>query len=238
MRVRIYIDGFNLFYGRLHHKDKNINEIRQKLRWLDLQKLVKRFIPADSEITSINFYTADITPLYNGDKGPARQQEYYKALRTLDNISIMKGRFSKNPSFIPAYPIELVDEEDSAKGIKKYCVLKTEEKGSDVNLAAHLVFDACRGSNSAEYFDLAVVITNDSDLLEPLKIVKNLRKKLLILCPYSDYCHDFATTFDTRKEMKKISQTDIKLSQFDTKIIDSAGYILAECPKKWQFSDI
>ena len=46
-------------------------------------------------------------------------------------------------------------------------VIKTEEKGSDVNLAVHLLNDAYRRD-----FELAVMITSDSDLLEPLKIVK------------------------------------------------------------------
>jgi hypothetical protein len=52
-------------------------------------------------------------------------------------------------------------------------VIKTEEKGSDVNLATHLLHDAQMGR-----FDVAVVISNDSDLLEPIKIVRQeLRKQ-------------------------------------------------------------
>lgn len=41
-------------------------------------------------------------------------------------------------------------------------VIKTEEKGSDVNLATHLLHDAHMGR-----FEVAVVVSNDSDLLEP-----------------------------------------------------------------------
>jgi len=43
-------------------------------------------------------------------------------------------------------------------------VIKTEEKGSDVNLATHLLHDAHRG-----WFEAAVIVSNDSDLLEPIK---------------------------------------------------------------------
>ena len=46
-------------------------------------------------------------------------------------------------------------------------VIKTEEKGSDVNLAVHLLHDAYRGE-----FETAVMVTNDSDLLEPMRIVQ------------------------------------------------------------------
>ena len=52
-----------------------------------------------------------------------------------------------------------------------------EEKGSDVNLACHLVNDAWAGR-----FDAAVVISNDTDLVEPIRIVtEELKKNVLIL---------------------------------------------------------
>ena len=45
-------------------------------------------------------------------------------------------------------------------------VVKTEEKATDVNLGAHLVRDAFQS-----VFEYAVVITDDTDLIEPLRIV-------------------------------------------------------------------
>lgn len=47
-------------------------------------------------------------------------------------------------------------------------VIKTEEKGSDVNIATYLVLDACE-----EACDTAVVISNDSDLKEPVALVRS-----------------------------------------------------------------
>src|SRR5690348_12225682 len=44
-------------------------------------------------------------------------------------------------------------------------VAKTEEKGSDVNLAAHLVRDAFTNA-----FDAAIVISNNTNLLEPIRV--------------------------------------------------------------------
>jgi|PersoiStandDraft_1058852.scaffolds.fasta_scaffold141252_2 uncharacterized LabA/DUF88 family protein len=46
-------------------------------------------------------------------------------------------------------------------------VLRSEEKGTDVNLAAHLVHDAHRNR-----FEAAAVISNDSDLKEAVRIVR------------------------------------------------------------------
>ena len=58
-------------------------------------------------------------------------------------------------------------------------VIKTEEKGSDVNLATHLLNDAYLGR-----YEVAAVVSGDSDLLEPIRIVTGqLRKPIGILDP-------------------------------------------------------
>jgi uncharacterized LabA/DUF88 family protein len=46
-------------------------------------------------------------------------------------------------------------------------VIKTEEKGSDVNLAVHLLNDVW-----LDRYDSAVVVSNDSDLAEAMRLVK------------------------------------------------------------------
>ena len=46
-------------------------------------------------------------------------------------------------------------------------VPQTEEKGSDVNLASHLLLDAFKHAS-----DTAVVISNDSDLRVPIRFAE------------------------------------------------------------------
>jgi hypothetical protein len=54
-----------------------------------------------------------------------------------------------------------------------------EEKGSDVNLGAHLLNDAWQG-----LFDAAAVFSNDTDLIEPIRMVAAERKKpVFVVCP-------------------------------------------------------
>jgi uncharacterized LabA/DUF88 family protein len=54
-----------------------------------------------------------------------------------------------------------------------------EEKGSDVNLAAHLLNDAWKGS-----FEAAAVFSNDTDLIEPIRMVAVERAKpVSVVCP-------------------------------------------------------
>ena len=65
---------------------------------------------------------------------------------------------------------------------RKYAdVLKTEEKGSDVNLALHMLNDAWNN-----LYDCAVVCSNNSDLSEALRIVKTERKKKIVLAVPGD----------------------------------------------------
>lgn len=58
-------------------------------------------------------------------------------------------------------------------------VIKLEEKGSDVNLGAYLLLDGFQNQ-----YEAAAVITNDSDLCEPIKIVRDvIGKPVLVLDP-------------------------------------------------------
>jgi hypothetical protein len=61
-------------------------------------------------------------------------------------------------------------------------VWKTEEKGSDVNLGAHLIRDGY-----LKKYDVAAVLTNDPDLAEPLRIVaEELKLPIVLLTPVSN----------------------------------------------------
>lgn len=58
-------------------------------------------------------------------------------------------------------------------------IKKTEEKGSDVNLGVHLVRDGF-----TDRFDVAYILTNDTDLVEPIRIVaQEIGKPVIIVAP-------------------------------------------------------
>ncbi len=74
-------------------------------------------------------------------------------------------------------------------GDKKFAgVVKREEKGSDVNLAVHFLFDALR-----DKYDCGVIISNDSDLAEAVRLVRaETNKKIGIISPYKTVSKDLA----------------------------------------------
>jgi hypothetical protein len=95
-------------------------------------------------------------------------------------------------------------------------VIKTEEKGSDVNLATHLLHDAHMGR-----FEVAVVVSNDSDLLEPIKIVRDqLGKKVGILNSHKKPSRALLPHIDF---IKQIRGGALQASQFPATMSDQHG---------------
>ena len=95
-------------------------------------------------------------------------------------------------------------------------VVKTSEKGSDVNIATHLLHDAYQNN-----FEVAVMISGDSDLLEPVRIVsKELKKVIGVICPQ---IHPSQVLLKEATFYKEIRQTVLSLSQFPPMLKDAHG---------------
>lgn len=158
MKTIVYIDGFNLYYRALRGTPH---------KWLDVEALSRAVLPASAAVDRVNYYTAHVSGRV--DPGaPARQHAYLRALRTLPLVQLHFGNFlaSKKwaglvqpPDFRPPYTTP------PGTVLTVASVWKTEEKGSDVNLGVHLVRDA-----ALKAMDQAAVLTNDTDLVEPLRI--------------------------------------------------------------------
>jgi len=161
MRVRFYIDGFNFYYSCFKHGRYGA------YRWLDLSRFCRRLLPHDS-IDLVQYFTARVKPVPWDPDQHKRQREFLKALGTLPDVDIHYGSFYQKPRMMPLAD-ELVCPLCSARlgMVRRVNVLRTEEKGSDVNLAVHLVRDGFK-----DRYETAVVVSNDSDLLEAVRIVR------------------------------------------------------------------
>lgn len=60
-------------------------------------------------------------------------------------------------------------------------VWQNREKGSDVNLASYLLRDVYR-----DIIDLAVVVTNDADLVPPIQFARDAGKEVIVCNPGRD----------------------------------------------------
>ncbi len=163
MRTIAYVDGFNLYFGALR---------KTPHRWLNLQRLIELHLKPQNQLVGIKYFTAKLNQRPNDPDAPARQEMYLRALATLPNLEIALGHFlTKNVRMLLANPTP-----GQSPTVE---VVKTEEKGSDVNLAVQLVHDA-----HLNRFDCAVIVSGDSDLLMPVKIVRDeLTKVVGVLNP-------------------------------------------------------
>lgn len=163
-RTYVYIDGFNLYYRAVKNTP---------YKWLDLKKLCAHLIDPKHNILKIKYFTARVSGKLDPGK-PTRQNVYIRALEQyITEIEVYYGHFLSHPVSAPlanTNPYQFVK------------IIKTEEKGSDVNMAVHLLNDAW-----LDLYDCAVVISNDSDLAEACRLVKEQNKKMIgVIAPDTD----------------------------------------------------
>ncbi|ROS23348.1 NYN domain-containing protein [Rathayibacter sp. PhB127] len=214
--ARVYVDGFNLYRRALDEKPH--------LKWLDLRAAAQAIMP-DHEVTFVRYFTANVRPGMSTDvRAPVRQQTYLRALGTDPLVSIHYGTFRNDNRWMDAVPLVI----DPATGrYVQVKVRKAEEKGSDVHLAARMVADS-----HLSLADIYVLLSNDSDQVPPLQILR-------------ESGHDFGIIFPmpsarSSKELVKTAPafvghvTDAVLaeSQFPSELVDSRGRVFRR-PIAW-----
>lgn len=186
MRVGVYIDAFNLYYGMRDHCGRGT----AGWRWLDIRSLANDLAGwGGSTVERIVYCTAYVDPADN-QAAHRDQALYIKALREHQSIDVLQlGRYVAWPKNLPlartlgtgsaeviqptgseswrGLPISRVSGPNG--GMFMATVRNREEKGSDVNVATHLLADVFRGE-----VDAAIVVSNDSDLALPLSIARSV----------------------------------------------------------------
>ena len=210
-RVIAYIDGFNLFYSLLKGTTN---------KWLDIVSLCESMLLPDQELLAVKYFSAQISSTHRTPERSFRQKIYLEALESNPKISIKLGYFSVHKTKMP-----LAKEFDEGK-ISMVDVVKTEEKGSDVNLAVQMAVDAVR-----DEFDYAMLFSNDSDMVYSMQIaVKDCNKRVGL------YISNKAISSKVLKEnccyIRRMTQSLLAKHQFPDEIITKTGRIITK-PKEW-----
>lgn len=166
LRTRIYVDGYNLYYGCLKSTP---------YKWLDLMTLFEQHIlpssaPAESALLplGIKFFTAKILEkAARALDSVSSQARYHTALRKLYNerIELIEGYYSLIES--KAKLVSPTAPDTWPRDCEETLVWKLEEKQSDVNLALQAYHDAITGE-----VDQVVVVTNDTDIAPALQLIR------------------------------------------------------------------
>jgi uncharacterized LabA/DUF88 family protein len=154
-RIVAFIDGFNLYHA--------INDLgRPHLKWIDLLTLSTRFAAQTyQQVRSVFYFSAFATWL----TGPfARHRAFVEALNAKGVVTVM-GRFKEKDRYC----------HQCGSRWKAH-----EEKETDVNLALYLLNEARKDT-----YDHAFVVSNDSDLVPAVRMVKAEfpGKRIRILTP-------------------------------------------------------
>lgn len=154
-RVRGYVDGFNLYFGL---KSKGW----RRFYWLDIRKLVESMLKPHQHLLGVGYFTSRLTG--SGQKR-LRQKRLLEAYEALSLCEIFFGRYLNVVSRCGACGAE---------------ASIPSEKMTDVNLAVELLTDAV-----LDRYDVAMVVSGDSDLTPAVKKVKQLfpEKRVVIALP-------------------------------------------------------
>ena len=161
-RTTVYIDGYNLYYGRLRDSQH---------KWLDIVALFEQIVKIqdqESTVDAVKLFTAHALAKFatHGQKSVEAQQSYLRALELLypERMQITRGIHSHDktgtllPEYIAGQPYDR---------LKRTRVWKIEEKQTDVNIAISMYRDAAKN-----LVDHQVLVTNDSDAEPTLKAIR------------------------------------------------------------------
>jgi hypothetical protein len=179
--TRVYIDGYNFYYGCLKGTP---------YKWLDIVKLFENHIlcrpeagAANLHDNGIKYFTAEITDRAAGDPNSVNdQRSYHQAIYHHNKkLSTIKGNYAVDE--VKCYKVECDANGDKKdpKDSSKVEVWKLEEKQSDVNVAVEAVYDAITDPD----LEQIVFVTNDTDIVPALKKIQTynalaIRKPIII----------------------------------------------------------
>ena len=161
-RTAVYIDGYNLYYGRLRNTP---------FKWLDLVQLFQAVLTErdqNEQLMFVKLFTAPALAAFatHGAASVRAQSAYHRALKAKysDRFHIIYGNHTYNkhgalmPIFLPEQPF---DRENRVR------VWRLEEKKTDVNLALGMYRDLGKG-----LCDRIILVTNDTDLEPALAAIR------------------------------------------------------------------
>ena len=213
MKLSVYVDGFNLYYGLLRNSP---------YKWLNPVKLISQVLPSEYEIALLRFFTARISHRLDPD-APRRQDVYIRALETLPEVRIHYGNFIAKEEWRPLTNVPIANREVSTPKpatlppgqfsvsgldgkvlpVGFYGKVEENEHHSKIKakpldgtgLIARFLTSEEKGSdvnlavnliNDAwkGEFDAMAVVTNDTDLVPAISVVvTELKVPVFVVCP-------------------------------------------------------
>jgi len=203
-RVISYIDGFNFYFGL---KSKGW----KKYYWLDMVGMSRSLLQPGQELQHCHYFTARIRRAGGNSQDANRQSIWLDALATVADQTSHYGHY--------------LQKQKTCKNCGAQWTTH-EEKMTDVNIAAQLLSDAYE-----DRFDTALVISADSDLTTPIKMIleRFSNKRIIVIFPPGRSSHQLrknATASFT------IGEAKLRQNRLPDTIITRSGHLLHR-PQEW-----
>lgn len=200
-RVIVYVDGFNLYFGMK-------NSGRNDVLWLNIQALAKNLLKPAQELVFVKYFTSRVR---NNPPKEKRQKTYIEAIETLSDCRIYYGNYQAHVETCRAcghtYPY-------------------SNEKMTDVNIAVEILTDAY-----LDRYDMALLITGDSDLIPPINAVHGLFPNKRVFVAFPPNRHNISVD-QAAKGSIIIGRKKLKDSQFPDEVTKNNGFVLTR-PIEW-----
>ncbi len=176
-------------------------------KWLDLHLLASNLLKPNQELVEVKYFTSRVGN--NPDK-QKRQSTYIEALET-NHVKVIYGHYQSGSL--------------ECKRCGYNCPIYNE-KMTDVNIATQMLIDAYQ-----DRFDMAMLISGDSDLVPPIKAIHILfnQKRIFVAFPPKRSNSSVALI---AKGSIIIGRKKLIESQFPDKITKRGGFILNK-PDGW-----
>ena len=203
-RVVAYVDGFNLYFGLKHSGFK-------RYYWLDAAALAASLLKPGQQLVASHYFTARIRDNGHNVADRKRQNDYLEAL-ALQGVKCQFGHYLEKTRECRKCHASWPDY---------------EEKMTDVNIAIQLLLDALD-----DVFDVALVISGDSDLTTPIHRVRQRfpAKRVIVAFPPRRYS----------SELKRcasgyliIGEDKLRANQLPASLVKPDGFMLQR-PITWR----
>ena len=201
-RLIAFIDGFNLYYGLREKRWK-------RFYWLNLQAVVRNLLKPAQVLVTTKYFTTIVKQPEDRRK---RQAVFLEALQTLSDFHIYYGQF-------------LSDTVTCRNCGHRYTTY--HEKMTDVNLSVELMSDAFQ-----DQFDVALLVSADSNLVEPAKAVARLSQSKRVVVVFPPGRSSFALK-QAADGLIYLGRNVLAKSMFPDSVVKPDGIVLRR-PAQWR----
>lgn len=177
-------------------------------KWLNIKLLVCNLLQNNQTLVEIKYFTSRVS---NNPEKQKRQNTYLEALESV-GVNIYYGNYQSDKieckrcgNIWPTY----------------------NEKMTDVNIATQILIDAFQ-----DKYDMAMLISGDSDLVPPIKSVHEIFKNKRVFVAFPPKRHNQSVALMAKGSLT-IGRKKLVDSQFELEVPKRDGYILKK-PKDWE----